>query len=116
MVEAGWHCLIDLAGTAYWTGKSFAPDPASERIVRFRSKRAAQKEVRRLARRGICVRHWEPIGQVDVAEAMDAVLQVLDEMYGSRRPKYEKDAQKRGIDLHTLVAAAVVGRIAGEIC
>jgi hypothetical protein len=45
VVEAWFHCLIDLAGTAYWTGKGFDPDPASGRIVRFRSKKAAQHEV-----------------------------------------------------------------------
>jgi hypothetical protein len=58
MVEAWFHCLIDLAGTAYWTGHGFDPDPASERIVRFRTKRAAQQEARRLARRGIGVRYF----------------------------------------------------------
>jgi len=59
MVDACRYCLIDLAGTAYWTGKGFQPDPACERIVRFRSRRAAREEARRLARRGIWV-IWVP--------------------------------------------------------
>jgi hypothetical protein len=59
MVEAARRCLIELAGTAYRTGKGFQPDPACQRMVRLRSKRAAQEEARRLAR-GIWVRYWEP--------------------------------------------------------
>jgi hypothetical protein len=44
------------------------------------------------------------------------VLPILNEMYGSRRPKYERTAERRGIDLAILAAAAVAQRIAESHC
>jgi hypothetical protein len=67
-----------------------------------------------LARRRIRVRHFEPVPRLDTLEVSNLVLPILDEMYGSQRPRYEKAAQRRGIDLAILVAAAVGQRISEE--
>jgi hypothetical protein len=110
MLDARFHCLTDLAGQCYWTGHAFSSDPHCPGIIQFHSQEIAEREARRLARRGLHLKHHQGDR---VHHTADLIRQVLDEAYGSERPKYERAARKRGIDLALFVAAAAAAKISG---